>query len=237
MHFLFFIFFVFRCNAQEDTTINGMKFSWYDNYVSPVTDSIIHIYMEKSGIETETGRIIGFYENTNKIYCLGEMAEDMYQGHWISWHTNGQIETEGEFHRKGIRKGKWKWYHANGQLKAETFFHIHLNLFSFRYTANPEYYHEFYEQGDFKIKYQFKDRDYFSQQKYYENGSLCYYANANQDTIEYYCPDGVLVESIYSNENYFNENISGEINCYPELPEPFIDIFSESWPKHIKVKF
>lgn len=229
--------FVITTRAQEDTLIHGVKFSWYDNYVSMVTDSTINIYMEKSGIEFETGRVIGFYENTRKLYCIGEMVNGEYSGHWISWFYNGQMESEGEFHRKGIRKGVWKWFHDNGNVKAETNFNIHMHLFVFRYTSNPEYYNEYYELGGIKIKYEFKSRDYYSQKIYYDNGLMSYYASAFQDTVEYYCPDGILTESIYNQQHYFNETKSEDSLCYPEEHSPCIDIFSESWPKRIKVKF
>lgn len=226
--------------TYADTIISGYRFSFYEMYFSPVTDSSVFIYIQSDGVESGNGKIIGFYEGADKVYCLGEKNNGQFSGHWISWYVNGRVESEGKFNHSGLKKGEWKWYFDDGGIKGEAAFVMRFTIFNLvvpRYFSCPVFFNEYYRNGTKKINYVFED-GWYREKNWYDNGQLRYSASRDRDTLEYYTREGVrCYYALPGGDVIFNDEVPDSLCIAEGEWPPFVSVEVTAYPVKNKIKF
>jgi uncharacterized protein len=83
----------------------------YDWWNGAITTKV-----EKEGKDQRNGAYISYHKN-GQVESEGEYADDLPIGKFNWWFENGQKAIEGEFDN-GHQIGRWTWWHDNGQKAA-----------------------------------------------------------------------------------------------------------------------
>ena len=93
-----------------DTLIGKSEFIDNAQNLSPQKAQKLQFKLKTDGLKTS------YYYNGN-IYSKGLIKNNLENGNWIFWHSNGEKAREGEFF-EGKPNGTHKYWYENGQLRS-----------------------------------------------------------------------------------------------------------------------
>lgn len=99
-------------NYIEKSDLKGYKFE----EMKDINDFDISKEEKKEEIQFPEIEDKGYYKS-GKLKYTGTLWKGFRIKRWKSWHENGNLESDGEFSKKGEEEGEWKYYHKNGKIR------------------------------------------------------------------------------------------------------------------------
>ncbi|AYZ73346.1 hypothetical protein EGX98_04395 [Fusobacterium necrophorum] len=99
-------------NYIEKSDLKGYKFK----EMKDINDFDISKEEKKEEIQFPEIEDEGYYKS-GKLKYTGTLWKGFRIKRWKSWHENGNLESDGEFSKKGEEEGEWKYYHKNGKIR------------------------------------------------------------------------------------------------------------------------
>jgi len=180
---------------------------WILHAVYPDTTVLLQLYFKDAALSIKDGPYI-LYHPKRIMAQKGFFKDNLPNGLWQSWYSNGQLKNEGMIINNNF-SGVWKSWYDNGQLMSEETF-----AYPDREAGDPVHQHSPAKKVD-------KIMDDFAPELTLEGQRITWYRNGNKESILQYHNDSLAGQcswfhedgSVSSKETYTNGKVTN-LECY-----------------------
>jgi len=182
---------------------------WLLYAVYPDTSPILQVYFTDAALTVKDGPFTLYYPK-RLVAQKGSFANNLPNGRWQSWYSNGQPKNEGTIINNHF-SGVWKSWYESGQIKSEqSYMYIDSATGPAQHQRFPSY----------KVQAVLED---FAPEGVREGVSTIWYENGNKESVSNYHNDSLtglctwyrLNGNPSSKETYVNGKVTA-LECYDE---------------------